>query len=111
MPKDECYCCGGEYLWHWEEAFCKFGFRDGDGQVETGQVEDVLIDAGYSVESCQWGLHNTVILSIKKDGTELMPSAESGMIVGYDNPRKYLPQGIIDLLDDKLPAEGAEAPF
>ncbi len=33
MPITECQNCGGSLHWHWEEAFAKFGFGDGDGQV------------------------------------------------------------------------------
>lgn len=65
MPMSECRCCGGQYQWKWEEAFDKFGFGDGDGQVETDTVEVVLTDAGYTVESDVWGMHNIVIRSIR----------------------------------------------
>ena len=101
MPFTECQNCGGQYHWNWEEAFDKFGFNDGDGQVETWDVEGVLTQAGYEVDVNQWGLHNTVITSIKKDGMELIPETAT---VGYDNPRGYLPQQIIDLLDKAFPS-------
>lgn len=35
MPLIECDSCGGDLYWRWEEAFDKFGFNDGDGQVKT----------------------------------------------------------------------------
>jgi hypothetical protein len=103
MPIDECYCCGGRLAWNWSEAFDKFGFNDGDCQVETEQVCDVLQNAGYAVETVGWGLHNTIIRSIIKDGRELMPSEVSGSVVGYDDPRTYLPADVVALLDEKLP--------
>lgn len=110
-PKDICHCCGGDYLWCWEEAFYKFGFGDGDSQIETAQVEEVLVEAGYAVVSSKWGLHNLIVTSITKDGQEIMPSEDTQVCIGYDDPRTYLPQSIIDLLDEKLPADGAESPF
>lgn len=111
MPKDQCYCCGGEYRWNWDEAFSKFGFGDGDLQIETYQVEDVLVGAGYAVKTHHWGLHNLIIVSIVKDGHEYIPAKDSGFNLGYDDPRTYLPQEIIDLLDANLPADGAETAF
>jgi len=102
MPITKCLNCGNKYQWNWEEAFDKFGFGDGDGQIETYRVQEVLQSAGYEVESDQWGLHNIVIDSIKKDGLELMPDEDTGFAIGYDCPRKYLPKEIINLLDEEL---------
>jgi hypothetical protein len=79
---------------------------DGDGQVETATVVAVLRDAGYQVEWHPWGLHNTVIDSINKNGVELIPESAE---VGYDDPRKYLPKSIIRLLDEKLAPEAEVA--
>ncbi len=101
MPKSECNRCGGTIAWCWEEAFAKFGFGDGDGQIETWQVEDVLAEAGYEVRLEEWGMHNTVIASIDKDGEELIP--HDRIQFGYDDPRSYLPTAIVRLLDDALP--------
>ncbi len=92
MPVSECHCCGGEYRWKWEEAFEKFGFGDGDGQIETGTVEAVLTAAGYEVESDTWGIHNVVIRSIRKDGRDLMPVDDSKFVVGYDDPGPTCPR-------------------
>ncbi len=103
MVMTTCDNCGGTFHWSWEEAFDKFGFNDGDGQVETWQVESVLVEAGYDVIVTGWGLHNTVIRSIERDGQELMPQDDGEFCVGYDCPRDYLPTAIIDLLDRELP--------
>jgi len=103
MPVSECDNCGGSYAWSWTEAFEKFGFMDGDGQVETWQVEAVLTDAGYAVTVEEWGMHNTVIVSIRKDEAELIPHDDPGCRFGYDDPRDYLPAAIVRLLDDALP--------
>ena len=100
MPSCTCETCGGPYYWIWEDAFDKFGFGDGDGQVQTSNVANVLQQAGYEVDHDYWGLHNDVIRSIKKDGAELIPDTAE---VGYDDPRKYLPAAIVTLLDEKLP--------
>ena len=99
MTKTTCTTCGGTYHWDWEDAFDKFGFDDGDGLVMTGTVSGVLRDAGYLVEAQPWGLHNIVIISIKRDDINLIPETAN---VGYDNPRKYLPKAIVELLDRVL---------
>ncbi len=100
MPVSTCNSCGGHYRWQWEEAFDKFGFGDGEAQVETDTVVAVLENAGYVVEANPWGLHNVIITSIKDEhGNELLPNANT---VGYDCPRGYLPTAIVDLLDEQL---------
>ena len=101
MPIDECDHCGSDYRWSWTEAFDKFGFMDGDGQVETRQVEDVLTEAGYEVTVLDWGFHNTIITSIKRDGIEQIP--HDRIRLGYDDAREYLPCEIVALLDLHLP--------
>lgn len=103
MPTETCECCGRDLDWSWEEAFEKFGFNDGDGLVMTHTVADVLRAAGYTVDIRPWGLHNTVIVSIlcSKRG-EIMPKSHPANAIGYDSPRSYLPEDIIDLLDDAL---------
>lgn len=98
-PTTPCKICGGAFHWQWEEAFEKFGFGDGDGQVMTDDVVQVLSAAGYEVTSGPWGLHNQVIQSIKIGGVEQIPDSAR---VGYDDPRKYLPKRIVRLLDMKL---------
>ena len=103
MPSTECHACLGSYWWHWEEAFDKFRSGDGDGQVMTETVADTLRAAGYVVETERWGLHNIVIVSIERDGVEQIPTAAP---IGYGNPRDYLPQAIVTLLDEKLPEDG-----
>jgi hypothetical protein len=98
-PVTPCKICGGVYHWRWEEAFDKFGFDDGDGQVMTADVAQVLRAAGYEVMSAPWGTHNVTIYSIKHNGLEQIPE---GAKAGYDNPRKYLTPSIVRLLDRKL---------
>ena len=86
-------------------AFDKFGFGDGDYQVETYNVEEILINAGYEVDILPFGMHNTVITSIKLDCIEQIPD---GTIIGYDDPRQYLPAFIVTILDEALPPELAD---
>ena len=102
MPVSECECCGGNLHWFWEDAFDKFGFDDGEGQVETETVADVLRSAGYVVATEPWGLHNIVIVSIERDGTELIPYGDPNFTFGYNPIRSHLPQAIVDLLDSNL---------
>ena len=106
MPISTCDHCGGDYRWSWTEAFEKFGFGDGDGQVETWQVEAVLVEAGFDVTVEGWGLHNTLITSIKQDKIELIPHDDPEVSFGYDDPRTYLPAPIFALLDRALPETG-----
>lgn len=99
MPEFYCSKCGTGRWWSWEEAFSKFGFNDGDGDVYTDEVVAVLENAGYKACAEKWGIHNVVISSIEKDGVELIPD-DVGL--GYGDPRKYLPAEIVTLLDEKL---------
>ena len=104
MPRAECNICGGTFHWRWEEAFEKFGFGDGTNAHLTEEVVHVLERASYTGNAYEWGCHNTVIDSIRKDGAELIPLATR---IGYDNPRDYLPKDIIALLDKAFPKEEA----
>lgn len=106
MTSTTCDTCGGTLHWDWTEAFSKFGFNDGDGQVETWQVESFLSNAGYAVKVEGWGLHNTVITSIKKDGVELIPYDNPDYIFGYVNPRDYFPEYLVKCLDCEFPPSG-----
>ncbi len=101
MPISICEHCCSEIEWSWTEAFEKFGFDDGDGLVETETVAEVLRDAGYETVTEGWGLHNTVIVSIRRRGRELMPLDD--IRLGYDDPRDYLPPEIVALLDLAFP--------
>ena len=91
-----------DIYWEWEEAFDKFGFGDGDGVVQTWRVAEALKKAGYQVQITQWGMHNTIITSILDSDIELMPIGEKGRKIGYDDPRTYLPDAIIELLDQRF---------
>ncbi len=101
MPISVCDHCGGDLAWSWSEAFEKFGFNDGDGQVETETVADVLRNAGFEVVTEGWGLHNIVIVSIRRSGREMIPM--DAIRFGYDDPRDYLPKSIVEFLDRELP--------
>jgi hypothetical protein len=97
-----CESCGSSHEWTWADAFDKFGFGDGDGLVMTNSVADILIAAGYAVETVHWGMHNVIISSIKRDGVEQI---SAGATIGYDDPRGYLPAAIVSLLDCKVIGE------
>lgn len=85
--------------WTWDEAFDKFGFADGDGPVYTHEVAAFIESLGYEVESDSWGMHNTVIFSIKRDGVEVIPAdAEHG----YDCPSTYLPADLVAALTEEF---------
>lgn len=99
-----CPTCGQAHHWSWEEAFDKFGFGDGDGLVMTATVAEALRRRGYMVEATLGGFHNAIIIDIARDGVSCMPDDVSR---GYDDPRKYLPEEIVALLDEAFP-DGAE---
>ena len=96
MNTSHCPHCGSDHYWDWEEAFDKFGFGDGDGLVETNTVAKALRAAGFTVTVSRYGCHNRVVTSIKQDGRQLIPDTAN---VGYDDPRGYLPDSVIALLD------------
>jgi hypothetical protein len=102
MPEAICNHCHSIFSWHWEEAFAKWGFSAGQGQLKTETVQEVLTDAGYKVEVRALGACNTVICSIKNAGKELIPE---GIKIGYVQPRLFLPCSIIELLDRKFPSQ------
>ncbi len=104
MSFTTCTTCGNRYEWSWEEAFDKFGFEDGDGLVMTDHVADFLRSTGLSVTVQQYGFHNLVITNIERDGQSLIPEPTQ---LGYDDPRDYLPEDIVDDLDRHFP-EGRE---
>lgn len=99
MTRSICPNCGVQHHWRWEDAFDKFGFDDGDGLVMTEAVAHVLREAGLTVTTHHWGLHNLVITAIERDGQPLIPL---GTALGYADPRGYLPDDIVELLDDEL---------
>jgi hypothetical protein len=100
MPKTACNNCGGDYFWQWEDAFYKFGFGDGDAQIETDTVWLALENAGYTAVREAWGMHNVVITSIRGNRQEMIPENAD---LGYDDPREYLPRKIVQLLDQAFP--------
>ena len=103
MTVSKCYSCGCEYHWDWTEAFYKFGFNDGDGQVMTEVVKYCLEIDGYTVKCKPWGCHNYVIYSVKKGNKEFIPYDYREYEFGSDDPRKYFPEDLIALLDREFP--------
>jgi hypothetical protein len=94
-----CPTCGHAHYWSWESAFDKFGFQDGDSLVMTEKVAEALRKHGYEVRTMHWGFHNTIITDISRDGEMLIPGRT---VIGYDEPREYLPEDIVDLLDSEF---------
>lgn len=102
MTDTRCKHCGN--LFHWHNAFSKFGYNDGDGDVQTPLIAQALEHAGYSVKYSRWSPHNTIIYSIQKAGIEYMPDKKD-WCVGYDDPTLYLPKEIQAILNEHFPAE------
>ena len=111
--------------WEWEEAFNKFGFGDGDSWNGTHEVEGEIKSLGYECVTDSWGVHNWMILDIKKDGKSILfpedkehghnlddwlPEIQQRIKdrgatrtdiepLGYEPARNYLPNDIIEHLD------------
>lgn len=94
-----------QVYWKWEEAFWKFGFEDGDGWNGTDLVRVAIEDKfpDLKVNCDDWGIHNYMIFDIFKEGEGSVWTKESPEI-GYDSPREYLPQYLIEYLDEEFPA-------
>ena len=107
------------YKWSWQEAFLKFGFGDGDTWNGTHLIADFLSKEGYEVEHDSWGIHNTTITKLSKNGNSLLPGydAEGNYIegyldldvhasetqqitYGYDDPETYLPADLVKKLNE-----------
>ena len=50
-------------------------------------------------------MHNILVVSIKKDGQELIPYDNPKIKFGYTDAREYLPAEIVALLDEKFPED------
>ncbi len=94
----------------WGDAFYKFGFDDGDGLVRTYEVAHCLEQAGYQTGIGNYGIHNTVINSIKLDNQELLPLHDMHIRYGYTPAREYLADEIINILDKAFPKGHALSP-
>jgi len=99
----QCRHCGNKY--HWREAFSKFGFADGDGDIKTPHIAEALEFAGYEVSCFWWRPHNMIIYSIRKGGIEYMPLNKSRNGIGYTDPIDYLPIEILELPEEQSPTK------
>ena len=88
-----------EIEWVWEEAFDKFGFGDGDGWNGTDRVAAFIEEQGYETDCDVWGIHNYMIMDIKRAGASIMPD---GVDVGYTDPRTWIPKTLQQKLDKEF---------
>ena len=93
--------------WTWEEAFDKFGFDDGDGWNGTHLVVDAIESLGYECDTDSWGCHNYMIFDVREKGYSAKYQGKSVSTgddpqIGYDDPRSYLPEDIINHLDKEF---------
>jgi|688.fasta_scaffold119457_2 hypothetical protein len=101
--------------WTWEEAFDKFGFGDGDGLNMTDDVASAIAGRfpNLDVTTETWGIHNYIIFAItekrnKKSVYKPCPDEGAEWSIGYDEPRKYLPDNIVRFLDRTFPDKPAK---
>ena len=98
------YCAPIE--WDLRDAFNKWGFEDGGSNRNyTGDVAVEIEELGYEVECDSWGMHNYVIVEIKRiEGEENIYGGDNDLhLVGYDDDRTFantLPQDICQALWD-----------
>lgn len=59
-------------------------------------------DGKKPFEVGDWGFHNRVITSIKKDEKELIPYDRPDYKFGYSDPRDFFPEAIVRVLDEML---------
>lgn len=86
------YCWNCQYVADWKDAFNKWGHDDGGATYQiTEYVAEALEKFGYTVERDSWGLHNYVIMSIKKDDVEIYGTDEMET-VGYDHDWDIMPK-------------------
>jgi hypothetical protein len=103
-----CRHCGQTTEWFWGEAFSKFGFGDGDGLNMTDEVAEVIENLGYETECDTWGIHNYMIMDIRKNGKSIYPKI---IRVGYTDPALYLPRDILDKLNEHFGPVGPDGSF
>ena len=88
-----------EVEWIWEDAFSKFGFEDGDGWNGTDLVAAFLEEQGYETDCDTWGIHNYMIMDVKRAGASIIPD---GVVIGYDDPRTWIPKTLQEKLDEEF---------
>ena len=84
--------------WHWEEAFSKFGFRDGEYGFLVNTVRRYLESRGWASETSDTIIHNNYIWDLRDS------HGERYQLGGYENPRLVLPENIVKALDKKFPS-------
>tara|TARA_R100000654_G_scaffold72528_1_gene104442 strand:- start:411 stop:719 length:309 start_codon:yes stop_codon:yes gene_type:complete len=92
--------------WKWEEAFDKWGFEDGDGWNGTDLVRTEIEAKFDNLDTwCDtWGCHNFMIMDIRtKDQDATIYEGEPQ--VGYVCPRTYLPEYLVEFLDEHFTEE------
>lgn len=100
--------------WDWREAFCKFGFGDGDGWNGTDLVADYLVSKGYDCVCDSWGCHNFMIMDILKNGKSILFEPDNpdekwlphlahiNEPLGYADPESYLPNQLVSDLNARF---------
>ena len=108
--------------WDWQEAFCKFGFDDGDGWNGTYLVAAYIDSKGYECV-CDWrGSHNFMIMDILKNKNSILFEPDNLVKVmrwrlhrkwlphlshikdgiGYARPESYLPSQLVNDLNARF---------
>lgn len=87
------------YAWQWEEAFQKFGFRDGDDPQHNKEVGDFLKDFGYSYHTSS-GIHNGFICALAHNGVRVeLPEDDEDVV----DIRAMFPKDVLAALDKAFP--------
>lgn len=88
---------------NWADAFNKYGYDEGDGVVHTQRIVEFLESKGYQAEYEPWGHYNTLIVElIDPNGKLVIRVGEGKYQLGFDDPHRYLPAKLIEMLDEEF---------
>lgn len=88
------------FTWEWEEAFCKFGFGDGDNVMHNEDVGEVIARHGWKYKQVL-GVHNEFIYQLVKGDKVIDFEGNED----NDEVRRKLPAIVVKALDKQFPAE------
>jgi len=114
LPKEERFREQEDYVGRWEDAFLFTGFENGKYDFLTVCISGIIARHGFHVQTISNGHSqyaqpeiggNDVIIRLFWKGQNCIPSLDAKgdrVRIGITEPRLYLPDVIIKLLDDEF---------